>query len=110
VNRRVKTHGRAAIKAAGGNLLLLPRAGGKGGVVKAARYQKGLTQEALGDLVGVKKMAILKIENKRGPAGNSGCNVLTLEKMAKVLGLTFKQVLYPFGPPPKVDGDEDDAR
>lgn len=47
-----------------------------GEAIKEARRKKKLTQEQLGDMVGVKKAQISKIEN--------GCN-LTLSTISKVL-------------------------
>ena len=52
-------------------------------VIKAARLAKGLTQQELGEIVGVQKSAIAKYESGR----IVNIKRSTLQKLAKALGL-----------------------
>lgn len=54
-----------------------------GELIKEARLAKGLTQEELGNIVGVQKSAIAKYENGRVV----NIKRSTLQKLAKTLGL-----------------------
>jgi len=58
-----------------------------GGIIRAAREEKGLTQKELADRSGISQVSISFIER-----GASNVSVLTLEKIAKVLGLTVSLV------------------
>lgn len=54
-----------------------------GKAIKDARLLQNLTQEELGDLIGVKKSQISKIEG-----GNSNLTLTTIEKVFSALGIT----------------------
>lgn len=60
-----------------------------GYAIKEARKQRNLTQEQLGELVGVKKAQISKIENSTTDARFS-----TILKVFKVLGVNVKFKLF----------------
>ena len=60
-----------------------------GYLIKKARLDKGLTQEALADMVGVKKSAVAKWENGRV----SEIKRTNLKKLSEALGLNPNQLL-----------------
>lgn len=58
--------------------------------IKKARLKKGLTQQELGELVGVQKSAIAKYENGRVINIKRG----TLQKIAKVLNIRPSELVF----------------
>ena len=56
------------------------------------RKELGLTQEQLGDIVGVTKSEISKIENGRG------ITLATINKLSEALGVTAEIELKPYAP------------
>ena len=71
-----------------------------GAKIKAARLEKGLTQEELGKLVGVQKSAIAKYENGRVV----NIKRSTLQKLANALGLRGSDLIHDIN---DVDSRED---
>ena len=62
--------------------------------IKAARLQKGLTQEELGNIVGLQKSAIAKYENGRVV----NIKRSTLQKLAKALDLRGSDLIIESNP------------
>lgn len=69
-----------------------------GKLIKEARLEKGLTQQQLGDIVGVQKSAIAKYENGRVV----NIKRSTLQKLAIALGLKGSDLI---AEKPTVDDD-----
>lgn len=65
-----------------------------GKIIKDARIAKGLTQEELGNLVGVQKSAIAKYENGRVV----NIKRSTLQGLATVLNLKWQELIIGFNP------------
>ena len=65
-----------------------------GKLIKDARLAKGMTQEELGNLVGVQKSAIAKYENGRVV----NIKRSTLQRLAKVLGLKGSDLIIESNP------------
>ena len=63
--------------------------------IKDARLAKGLTQEELGNIVGLQKSAIAKYENGRVV----NIKRSTLQKLAKALGLRGSDLIIEADPP-----------
>ena len=61
-----------------------------GSKIKAARLSKGLTQEELGEILGVQKSAIAKYENGRVV----NIKRSTLKKISEVLGIPPFELVY----------------
>lgn len=57
--------------------------------IKRARQAKNLTQQELGDMIGVQKSAIAKYENGRVV----NIKKSTLQKLAKILGLRVNDII-----------------
>ena len=80
-----------------------------GAKIRNARLSKGLTQEELGDILGVQKSAIAKYENGR----IVNIKRSTLKKISDVLGIPPYELVYEYGkenPPqePKLrEGEEE---
>ena len=62
--------------------------------IKEARIRKGLTQQELGDLLGVQKSAIAKYENGRVV----NIKRSTLKKMSDILGLRPSELIFESNP------------
>jgi transcriptional regulator with XRE-family HTH domain len=62
--------------------------------IKDARLAKGLTQEELGNIVGLQKSAIAKYENGRVV----NIKRSTLQKIAKVLGIRPSELIFDDSP------------
>lgn len=60
-----------------------------GSRLRDARKRKGLTQEALGKLAGVRGQTVSEIER------SSGANTRTLEKLARALGVPPSVLIDP---------------
>lgn len=67
---------------------------GIGQKIKEARVRKGMTQQELGDIIGVQKSAIAKYEN--GRVVNIKRN--TLQKIAKVLEIRPSELIFDESP------------
>lgn len=62
--------------------------------IKKARIEKGLTQQALGDLVGVQKSAIAKYENGRVV----NIKRSTMQKIASALDIRPSELIFEVSP------------
>lgn len=67
--------------------------------IKSARIAKGLTQEALGDIVGVQKSAIAKYENGR----IVNIKRSTLQKIASALNIRPSELMFDRSPEETAD-------
>lgn len=67
--------------------------------IKNARLKRGMTQQELGELVGVQKSAIAKYESGRVVNIKRG----TLQKIAKVLGLRPSELIFTESPKDAAD-------
>lgn len=65
-----------------------------GKIIKKARIEKGLTQQALGEIVGVQKSAIAKYENGR----IVNIKRSTLQKIASALNIRQSELLFEESP------------
>ena len=65
-----------------------------GAKIKAARLEKGMTQEELGDILGVQKSAIAKYENGRVV----NIKRSTLKKISDVLGIKPHELIFESNP------------
>lgn len=72
--------------------------------IKAARIAKGLTQEELGNIVGVQKSAIAKYENGRVV----NIKRSTLQALAQALGLRGSDLIIDSAPDSKEKSSEDE--
>lgn len=70
-----------------------------GKIIKKARLEKGLTQEALGEIVGVQKSAIAKYENGR----IVNIKRSTLQKIASALNIRSSELLFEDSPEETAD-------
>lgn len=70
-----------------------------GKVIKKARIEKGLTQQALGEMVGVQKSAIAKYENGR----IVNIKRSTLNKIASALNIRSSELLFEKSPEDTAD-------
>ena len=70
--------------------------------IRAARLEKGLTQEELGEILGVQKSAIAKYENGR----IVNIKRSTLKKISDVLGIPPFELVFDASKKPTVDDDE----
>ena len=61
-----------------------------GGKIREARIAKGMTQEELGELLGVQKSAIAKYENGRVV----NIKRSTLKKISKILGMRPSELIF----------------
>jgi transcriptional regulator with XRE-family HTH domain len=64
--------------------------------IRAARIAKGMTQEALGDLLGVQKSAIAKYESGRVV----NIKRSTLKKISDILDIRPSELIFDVGPNP----------
>jgi len=71
--------------------------GALGGVIKSARKSRNLTQEKLGELVGLGQRHIASIENEE-----KGPSIESLIEIVRVLGIDANRVFYP-----EITGAED---
>lgn len=67
--------------------------------IKKARIEKGLTQQALGDLVGVQKSAIAKYENGRVV----NIKRSTMQKIASALNIRPSEMIFEKSPEETAD-------
>lgn len=67
--------------------------------IKKARIEKGLTQQALGDLVGVQKSAIAKYENGRVV----NIKRSTMQKIASALNIRPSELIFEKSPEETAD-------
>lgn len=65
-----------------------------GEIIKKARLERGLTQQELGDIVGVQKSAIAKYENGRV----INIKRSTLQKIAKALNIRPSELIFDESP------------
>lgn len=65
-----------------------------GKIIKKARQEKGMTQQALGEIVGVQKSAIAKYENGR----IVNIKRSTLQKIASTLNIRPSELLFEESP------------
>lgn len=65
-----------------------------GEIIKKARLERGLTQQELGDIVGVQKSAIAKYENGRVV----NIKRSTLQKIAKALNIRPSELIFDESP------------
>ena len=70
-----------------------------GRIIKKARLEKGLTQEALGEIVGVQKSAIAKYENGR----IVNIKRSTLTKISSALNIRPSELLFEESPEETAD-------
>ena len=70
-----------------------------GKIIKKARLEKGLTQQALGEMVGVQKSAIAKYENGR----IVNIKRSTLQKIASALNIRQSELLFDESPEETAD-------
>ena len=70
-----------------------------GKIIKKARIEKGLTQQALGEIVGVQKSAIAKYENGR----IVNIKRSTLQKIASALNIRPSELLFEESPEETAD-------
>lgn len=70
-----------------------------GKIIKKARIEKGLTQQALGEIVGVQKSAIAKYENGR----IVNIKRSTLQKIASALNIRPSELIFEESPEDTAD-------
>lgn len=70
-----------------------------GKLIKKARIEKGLTQQALGEIVGVQKSAIAKYENGR----IVNIKRSTLQKIASALNIRTSELMFDESPEETAD-------
>lgn len=72
---------------------------GIGNKIREARLAKGMTQEELGDLIGVQKSAIAKYENGRVV----NIKRSTLKKISDILGIRPSELIFEEKEKPVID-------